>query len=85
MSFLGSNYLNNKALLFILLIFARDICVRQHSVLILMAKVIAKLEELRRGQKDMLSKLKLIRKDNEELMRGQKRLEHLIKDIYKHH
>lgn len=60
-------------------------CVRQHSVLILMAKVIAKLEELRRGQKDMLSKLKLIRKDNEELMRGQKRLEHLIKDIYKHH
>lgn len=84
MSFLGSNHLNYKAFLLILLIFARekDKCVRQHSLLLLMAKVIAKLEQLSKGQKDMLSKLKLIRKNNKELLRGQKRLEQLIKDKY---
>lgn len=56
-------------------------CIRQHSVLFLMAKVVARLEELTRGQKNMFSHLKLIRNDNEALLKGQKRLEKLIKDI----
>lgn len=50
-----------------------------------MAKVIRKLDEMNNGQKKILSKLKSTKRDTEELLRGQKRLEKLIKDKYKHH
>lgn len=60
-------------------------CIPQHSLVGLMAKVIRKLDEMNNGQKKILSKLKSTKRDTEELLRGQKRLEKLIKDKYKHH
>lgn len=55
-------------------------CIPQPSLIDLMAKVIVKLDQMSNGQKKILSKLKLSKKDTEELLRGQKRLEKLIED-----